>query len=195
MGKHIEADITVSMATLNGEFLKRQSAARLCKIADELASKGDHIAALRVLNFAAGKYPDNPRVCQLKGYSLLSLRHFGAALSSFRKCLALVPQRTHYHFYSGKVYAAMKKYHLAINEYRKAMNSRWPYSSKTFTNAVIYRQMAFTYISWRKPGEALWAYEQEEVKEIFGAPLRKRIEVLKRKHIRPKTPAWACDNI
>lgn len=173
-------------------FLATLSATRLCGMAEELATGGKHKEAISVLNFAIAKYPACQRAYQLKGYSLLSLRRFGPALAAFRKCLSLAPRRKYYHFYFGKVYSAMKKYHLAISEYRKALDSRWPFDDKTFTSAVVYRELGLTYASWRKPAEALWCYEKVlSLGDHFGAPLRKRATDLKKRKVRPKEPLSA----
>lgn len=171
-------------------FLAALSATRLCETAENLATGGKHKEAISVLNFAAAKYPACQRAYQLKGYSLISLRSFGPALAAFRKCLSLTPHRKYYHFYFGKVYSAMKKYRLAISEYRKAMDSNWPYD-KNFCNAVIYRQLGLTYIPWRKPAEALWCYEKVlSLGDHFGAPLRQRAADLKKRKVQPREPIW-----
>lgn len=173
-------------------LLKRGSAAELCERAGYLARRNNHKEALRVLNSAISKYPKYQSAYQLKGYSLINLHRFGAALAAFRKCLSLAPERKYYHFYFGKVYFAMWKYHLAINEYRKALDSMWPFDDKDFTNAVIYRQMGLTYVSWRKPSEALWCYEKVfSLGDYFGAPLRKRALALTKKKVKAKAPVWA----
>lgn len=173
-------------------LLKRGSAAELCERAEYLARRNEHKEALPVLNSAISKYPKYQRAYQLKGYSLISMHRFGAALAAFRKCLSLAPQRKYYHFYLGKVYFAMRKYHLAITEYRKALNSMWPFDDKDFTNAVIYRQIGLTYISWRKPSEALWCYEKVfSSGDYFGAPLRRRALALSKKKVKARAPTWA----
>lgn len=186
-------EATLSTRTPNNRaFLAALPEARLCEIAESLARKGNHKEAIRILRLAITKYPNSQSAYQLKGYSFISLRRFGAALAAFRKCLSLAPQRGYYNFYIGKVYSVMKKYHLAINSYRKALDSKWPFDDKDFTNAVIYRQMGLTYVIWRKPGEALWCYEKVfSLGDYFGAPLRKRALALKIKKVKVKPPVWA----
>jgi tetratricopeptide (TPR) repeat protein len=114
-----------------------ESASKLCAMAEHLGLEGKNKEALRLLKLAIRTNPGNQKAYKLKGYSLVSLRRFGAALIAFRKCLSLAPQRLYYHYYIGKTYSAMRKFHLAINEYRKALDSIWPYKDKKFSNAIL----------------------------------------------------------
>lgn len=171
---------------------EKGSVTELCERAEHLARNNRHKEALRTLSLAIKKSPRCQSAYHLRGYSLISLRRFGAALAAFRKCLSLTPQRSYYNFYLGKVYSLLKKYHLAINSYRKALDSKWPFEDKDFSNAVIYRQMGLTYITWRKPGEALWCYEKVfSLGDYFGAPLRKRALTIAKRGIKAKAPIWA----
>jgi len=168
------------------------SSTEYCKQGVALCINGKyHMDALRLFRLAIKKNPRNPRAYQLLGFSLVSLKRFGAALAAFRKCLNLAPHRMYYNYYLGKTHYLMGKYHLAIDEYRKALNSIWPLGGRKVTNAGIYREIGFTYLAWNKPREALWCYEKSiSIGDYFGAPLQRRAMALKIKRIQPKAPGW-----
>jgi tetratricopeptide (TPR) repeat protein len=177
------------MGIVTNSVTSPESSSELCAMAEHLGLEGKNKEALRLVNLAIRKNPGNQNAYKLKGYSLLGLNRLGAALAAFRKCLSLAPQRLYYHYYLGKTYSVMKKFRFAIEEYRKAIDSAWPYKNKRFSNAIVYRQMGLTYVLWRKPGEALWCYEKAlSMGDYFGAPLRKSAMALKKSRVQAKAP-------
>lgn len=166
-----------------------------CKKGEALALKGEHASALQLFKLAIKRNPRSQQAYRFLGYALVSLNRFGPAMTAFRKCLAIAPRRTYYHYYLGKTCYLMGKYHLAIEEYRKALNSTWPLYGKRSNNAVVYREMGVNYLAWNKPNEALWCYEKSiSIGDYFGAPFLKRVTVLRDTNVIPKVPGWASNS-
>jgi len=151
------------------------SSTEYCKQAEALELNGKHMAALGILRLAIKKNPRNQEAYKLLGFSLVGLNRFGAAMLAFRKCLTIAPNRMYYHYYLGKTYYLMGKYHLATAEYRKVLNSTWPLGGKKSTNAVLYRAMGFAYLAWEQVAvettklvkECSW--EEEEPDQSSGS--------------------------
>jgi len=168
------------------------SSTECCKQGEVLALNGKYKAALHLFNQAIEKNPRNQEAYKFLGFSLVSLNRFSSAMAAFRRCLAIAPHRTYYHYYLGKTYHLMGQYQQAIGEYRKALNSPWPLASKKANNAVVYREMGVNYLAWNKPNEALWCYEKSiSIGAYFGAPLQSRVTALRDNNVTPKMPRWA----